>query len=461
MIALVKTSQTALKALRRNVTRSALTCVGIIIGIAAVIAMMEIGNGIAALNEKAVGSLGANVLMIQSGNSSSGGISYGAGSSVSLTAEDCDAIVRDAPALRAAAPTVQSRQQVIYGGKNVPPTQIIGSTPAYFDVREWTVEHGSAFTEQDVNNMSKVCVLGQTTARNLFETEDPLGKEIRVGSVSMRVVGVLAKKGASTFGQDQDDTIIAPFTTIKYRVSTGSSSSGSSASGSSAGSAAAQASVNSLDNPYPTGAPKLYPEQSDAEVQNNPRFVRFQNVNNIMAAAASREEIPQAIKQITEVLRERHRLRPDEPDDFSVRDMTEMLSAIGKSTELVATLLLIVAAISLAVGGVGIMNIMLVSVTERTREIGLRMAVGARARDILAQFLIESIVLCLLGGLIGILLGRGTSLLVRATLSWPTAVSYPAIFGSVAVAATVGIVFGFYPAWKASRLDPIEALRYE
>ncbi|HSI33405.1 MAG TPA: ABC transporter permease, partial [Tepidisphaeraceae bacterium] len=353
------------------------------------------------------------------------------------------------------------RQQVIYGGKNVPPTQILGSTPEYFDVREWAIESGSAFTDQDVNNMAKVCVLGQTTARNLFETEDPIGKEIRVGSVSMRVVGVLAKKGASTFGQDQDDFIVAPFTTIKYRVSTGSNSSSSSASGSSAGSAAAQASVNSLDNPYPTGAPKLYPEQSDAEVQNNPRFVRFQNVNNIMAAAASREQIPEAIRQITEVLRERHRLRPDEPDDFTVRDMTEMLSAIGKSTELVATLLLIVAAISLAVGGVGIMNIMLVSVTERTREIGLRMAVGARARDILAQFLIESIVLCLLGGLIGILLGRGTSLLVRATLSWPTAVSYPAIFGSVAVAATVGIVFGFYPAWKASRLDPIEALRYE
>jgi len=457
MTAIVRTFQTALRALRRNITRSALTCLGIIIGIAAVIAMMEIGNGVSALNERAIASLGANNLMIQPGTAASGGVSFGAGSVMSLTPQDCEAILRDCPAVRAAAPTVGTSAQVVYGNKNWVPMQITGTTADYLNVREWPLAEGSEFTDQDVRNASKVCLIGQTLKRELFGNETPLGKELRLGSVSMRVVGVLTRKGANMFGRDQDDVIVAPWTTIKYRVSGRSDSASAQAT---AGGSTSDA-INTLNNPYPSAGVKLYPERSAAQVANNPLPVRFANINSIMAAATSAAEIPVAMKQISDVLRERHRLGPGEADDFQVRDMTELADTLGKTTALIGNLLLIVAMISLLVGGVGIMNIMLVSVTERTREIGLRMAVGARSRDILRQFLVEAIVLCLLGGAIGILLGRGASMVVRTALQWPTAISIPAIVASVAVSATVGVVFGFYPAWKASRLDPIDALRYE
>jgi ABC-type antimicrobial peptide transport system permease subunit len=260
------------------------------------------------------------------------------------------------------------------------------------------------------------------------------------------------------FGGDQDDVIIAPWTTIKYRISGKSSSSGGSSSG---GSSAGNPGVNSLNNLYPNSNQTLYPVPSEIQAADTPQPVKFTNINSIQTAAASNAEVQLAIKQMTAVLRERHHLRPEEADDFQIRDMTELMNTFASTTQLIGTLLLIVAGISLVVGGVGIMNIMLVSVTERTREIGLRMAVGARSMHILWQFLVEAIVLCLAGGLIGISLGRGTSLLVRAILHWPTAISVPAIVASVIVSAGVGIVFGFYPAWKASRLDPIEALRYE
>jgi ABC-type antimicrobial peptide transport system permease subunit len=458
---MIKTFQTALRALRRNVTRSALTCLGIIIGIAAVIAMMEIGNGVSALNEKAIASLGANNLMIQPGTAASAGISWGAGSIMTLTPEDCEAIIRECPAVRAAAPTVRTgNTQSIYGGRNWIPSEITGSTPAYLEVREWPLAEGDIFTETDVRNANRVCMIGQTIKRELFGAEEPVGKEFRLGSVNMRVVGVLSRKGANMFGRDQDDIILAPWTTIKYRISNkGDPSAAQASSGSS--SSTGGATVNTLKNPYPNTSVQLYPQQSDTEAANYPRQVRFTNINTIMAGAKSAPEIPVAMKQITDVLRERHHLRDVEPDDFQIRDMTELSDTLGKSTALIGNLLLIVAMISLVVGGVGIMNIMLVSVTERTREIGLRMAVGARARDILRQFLVEAILLCLLGGLIGILLGRGASLMVRSMLQWPTAVSVPAIVASVVVSASVGMIFGYYPAWKASRLDPIEALRYE
>ncbi|HYO08019.1 MAG TPA: ABC transporter permease [Tepidisphaeraceae bacterium] len=460
MKTVVRTFQTSLRALRRNIMRSALTCVGIIIGIGAVIAMMEIGNGISTLNQRAIASLGANNLVIFPGQAASGGVSWGAGSSMNLTPQDCEAILRECTAVRAAAPEVRSGGQIVYGNKNWVPMQITGSTADYLDVRQWPVDEGAVFTEQDVRNSGKVCVIGQTIRREMFGDENPIGKEIRLANVSLKVVGVLTRKGANMWGGDQDDVIIAPWTTIKYRVS-GNNRSGSGGGGSSASSGSSSGGVNTLNNLYPNSGVKLYPQQSETQAANYPQPVRFTNVNSITTAATTAEEVPLAIKQITQVLRERHRLGDGEPDDFQVRDMTEMMNTLASTTQLISTLLLIVAGISLVVGGVGIMNIMLVSVTERTREIGLRMAVGAHGKHILMQFLVEAIVLCLAGGIIGISLGRGVSLLVRQLLKWPTAVSVPAIVASVVVSATVGIVFGFYPAWKASRLDPIEALRYE
>jgi ABC-type antimicrobial peptide transport system permease subunit len=424
---------------------------------------MEIGNGVSALNEKAIASLGANNLMIQPGTAASGGVSWGAGSVLTLTAQDCDAILRDCPAVRDAAPTVGTNAQIVYGNKNWVPMQIVGTTPSYLEVRQWPLDQGACFTDQDVRNGSKVCVIGQTLKRELFGAEDPVGKELRLGAVSMRVVGVLSRKGANMFVRDQDDAIIAPWTTVKFRVSGKAEAvaSAQGASNSTASSSATSDQVNSLSNLYPNSQVQLYPAQSPTQAADTPQPIRFANISSIMAAADSTADIPVAMKQITEVLRERHRIHDDQAEDFQIRDMTELSDTLGKTTALIGNLLLIVAMISLVVGGVGIMNIMLVSVTERTREIGLRMAVGARSRDILRQFLVEAIVLCLAGGAIGIVLGRGCSVLVRTLMNWPTAVSIPAIVASVVVSATVGMVFGFYPAWKASRLDPIEALRYE
>jgi len=458
MRVVTRTLGTALRALRRNIMRSVLTSIGIIIGISAVIAVMEIGNGINALNEKAIASLGANSLQIMPGQAASGGISFGQGSVMTLTAEDCDAILRECSAIKVAAPQVRTNGQAIYGNRNWVPMQIVGTSPEYLDARQWPIDKGDSFTDQDVRNSSKVCVIGQTIARELFGEEDPIGKEIRLKNSNLKVLGILTRKGANMWGQDQDDFIMAPWTTIKYRVS------GKTDATSSAGAAAASdpsTAVNSLSNLYPTDSVQLYPVPSPTQAADTPQPIRFASINSVIASAGSAREIPLAMKQVTAVLRERHRLRDDEADDFQIRDMTEMMQTANQSTKLVATLLLIAASISLIVGGVGIMNIMLVSVTERTREIGLRMAVGARGRDILRQFLVEAVLLCLAGGIIGIALGRGTSYLVHVFKNWPIAVSIPAIVASVLVALFVGVVFGFYPAWKASRLDPIEALRYE
>ena len=453
-----RTIRTAMKGLRRNPMRATLTTLGIIIGVGAVIAMMEIGTGSSSAIQKSISSMGANVVLILPGTAASGGVSFGAGSVTTLTPEDMEAILRESPSVRSAAPVVRARTQVVYGNRNWVPAQISGTTPAFLEVRDWTdLAEGEAFTDRDVLNANKVCLVGQTLVRELFQGESPVGKEIRVKSVLFRVVGVLRAKGANMMGFDQDDILLAPWTTIKYRV-TGSTLANTNQSASSATSGS---SVNTLSRLYPSGAPTLYPEKSEVQAANNPMPVRFANVDQILAASRSPAEIPSAIKQITEVLRERHRLLPGESDDFNIRDMTEMTKTLSSTTTLMTNLLLCVAMISLVVGGVGIMNIMLVSVTERTREIGLRMAVGARARDILRQFLIEAVVLCLIGGAMGIVLGHGGSQLIRLFLRWPVETSTVAIALAVAVSASVGIIFGFYPAWKASKLDPIEALRYE
>jgi macrolide transport system ATP-binding/permease protein len=452
--------RTALHGLRRNVMRAALTTLGIVIGVAAVIAMMEIGSGSSSAIQATIASMGANNLLVLPGTASSGGVSFGGGSAMTLTPQDAEAILNESPAVRGAVPIVRARTQVIYGNRNWVPSFIYGTTPDWLDVREWGLSEGDMFTERDVRNASKVCVLGQRLVRELFQGENPLGKEVRVQNVSFRVVGVLTAKGANMMGMDQDDVLLAPWTTIKFRV-TGSSATTANQSAAAASSSATSTTVNSLNQIYPTSQKKLYPEQSATQAADTPQPVRFINVDQILTAGRSTEEIPAAIKQITQILRERHRIGPGEPDDFNIRDMTEMTKALSSTGTMMTKLLLAVALISLLVGGVGIMNIMLVSVTERTREIGLRMAVGAWSRDILQQFLAESVILCFCGGAMGILVGRGISILVRVLLKWPTELSLSAIVAAFVVSVTVGIVFGFYPAWKASRLDPIIALRYE
>ena len=451
-----RTLKTAFRALRRNMMRAFLTTLGIVIGVGAVIAMMEIGHGSSSAIQKTVASMGANSMMVFPGQASSAGVSFGGGSTMTLTPQDAEAIARECPAVRAVAPIVRSRTQIVYQSKNWVPQNMQGTTPSYLDVREWPLVEGEPFTDRDVRNASRVCLLGLTLVRELFGTESPIGKDIRVNNVGFKVVGVLGPKGANTWGSDQDDTLIAPWTTIKYRVS-GQRMDGGNASAAAASGGSGQQQTNTLSKLYPGTGPQLYPPSSP----NSQLSVRFQNIDQVMASAVAPDQMADAVQQIQELLRERHRLRPDEPDDFVVRDMSEMTQALESTSAMMTNLLLCVAAISLMVGGVGIMNIMLVSVTERTREIGLRMSVGARARDILRQFLTESVVLCLAGGGAGILLGWAASWVVSKVLNWPTESSPGAVLAAVIVSATVGIVFGYYPAWKASRLDPIEALRYE
>jgi ABC-type antimicrobial peptide transport system permease subunit len=446
----------AVRALRRNIMRAALTTLGIVIGVAAVIAMMEIGNGSAAAIQRSIASMGTINLIIRPGTAACGGISFGAGSVKTLTPDDAEAIKKECPAVASVAPIERVRTQVVYGNRNWVPYFIYGTTPQYLQVRDWTdLAEGENFTDQDVRNASKVCLVGQTIARELFGGQSPIGQELRIQNVAFKVTGVLGRKGANMMGMDQDDVVLAPWTTIKYRVA-GSSVANVNQSAAETSSSA----VNTLSRIYP-GRESLYPKPSATQQADTPLPVRFTSVDQIIAAARSGSQIPAAIQQITTLLRERHRIRPGQPDDFTIRDLTEMTKALSSTTVLMTRLLLAVAMISLLVGGVGIMNIMLVSVTERTREIGLRMAVGAEPSDILRQFLAEAVVLCLIGGAMGILIGRGSSLLVRLVLHWPTAISVGAIVAAVLVSATVGIVFGYYPAWKASRLDPIEALRYE
>jgi macrolide transport system ATP-binding/permease protein len=456
------TVRTAVNALRRNKMRSALTTLGIIIGVGAVIAMVEISQGSKAMLIKTMSTMGANNLQVQSGAASSGGISFGSGTEKTLTPEDAEQIAAQCDTIAAVAPIVQVRGlQVIRGNRNWTPMYIYGTTPAYLVARDWdTMEAGEMFTDQDVRGTVKTCVIGTTIARELFDDESPIGKDIRVQNVALRVVGVLGSKGANMMGMDQDDIILAPWTTVKFRVSSNNAQGAAGAAAAAAASGTISTDPKTLNNIYP-GTVQLYPQQSSAQTLNNPQRIMFIVIDQILTKAVSTEAIPTAISQITALLHERHHIRPDQPDDFNIRDMSEIIKNLSSTSQMMGMLLLIVAMISLVVGGVGIMNIMLVSVTERTKEIGVRMAVGARSHQILRQFLIEAIVLCLMGGAVGILIGRAAAILVRYFLHWPITPSIPAIVAAVLVSATIGVGFGFYPAWKASRLDPIDALRYE
>jgi len=402
----ISTVSFALRALSRNKMRSGLTMLGIIIGVAAVIVMVAVGQGANASIQNQIASMGSNMLVVFPGTASQGGVRHGWGSMSSMTVDDAEAIVRECPAVRLTAPAVRSAAQAISPTQNWS-TSLQGSTPEYFEIREWGFMSGESFTEGDVKAMANVCVLGTTTADQLFGAEDPVGQVVRIKNLPMRVVGVLEAKGQSMMGSDQDDTIVLPYTTLQRKV------------------------------------------------------LGISHIHNIYTSAVSAEDTARAAEQITALLRQRHRIQPHQDDDFSVRNLSDVASAAAATSAIMTALLGSVAGVSLLVGGIGVMNIMLVSVTERTREIGIRMAVGAMPREIMSQFLVEALVLALFGGSVGILIGVAGAHAISATAGWPTLVSTSSIVLAVLFSAAVGIFFGLYPARKAARLDPIESLRYE
>jgi putative ABC transport system permease protein len=402
----------ALRALRVNKLRSALTMLGIIIGVGAVIAMVAVGAGASARVAEQIQSLGSNLIIVLSGSVSTGGVRIGQGSQLTITEDDSAAIAREIPAVQVSAPSVRGTAQIVFGNLNWS-TVIQGVTADYFEARDWLVIGGRPIGPEDVDGATKVVLLGQTTALNLFGGDvDPLGQIIRVKKVPFTVVGLLDRKGQNSWGQDQDDVVLIPISTAKKKVLGKSNS-----------------------NPRAVGA--------------------------ISVKIRPGEDMSEAESQLRELLRQRHRLQPYQDDDFTVRNLSEILQTQEASSKVMTYLLAAIASVSLLVGGIGIMNIMLVSVTERTREIGLRMAVGARGRDILGQFLIEAVTLSLIGGVIGIAAGVGGAEALSYFAEWRTLVAPQAIGLAFGFAAAVGVFFGFYPARKAARLDPIEALRYE
>ena len=400
------TFKIAFRALYRNKLRSVLTALGIIIGVGAVIAMVSIGNGAKAQVEQQIASLGENVILIFSGSVTSSGIRTGWGSAGTLKIEDAEAIRREVPGVIAVSEEVISTSQVSAGNQNWF-TRVYGESPEYFDIRQWPLNDGAIFTPQDVRSANKVCVIGRTTASQVFGSDNPIGQVLRIKGVPFLVTGVLTPKGLSSQGTDQDDIVIMPYTSAMKRVNGGST------------------------------------------------------LRGINVQVASPNDLAPAQQQITDLLRQRHNIRAGRDDDFTVRNQQEIAETATASSRVMTLLLGAIASVSLIVGGIGIMNIMLVSVTERTREIGVRLAVGAHGRDILTQFLIEAVTLSVIGGVIGILLGLGTSHMLSAFAHWPTLISIPSIIAAFFVSAAVGIFFGFYPAREAARLDPIEALRYE
>jgi putative ABC transport system permease protein len=396
-----------LRSLARNKMRSFLTMLGIIIGVAAVIAMLAIGQGARTSMEASIASLGTNVIMVFPGAQSAGGVRMEAGASGRFTVEDVEAVRKEAPAVRHITPIARTSAQIKAGGANWR-SSVYGVYPEYLDIRQWEVTSGSVFSAAEERSGAKVCLLGRTVADSLFGAgSDPVGQSIRIQNLPFRVVGVLAPKGQSSFGQDQDDLVIAPFTTVARKL-----------------------------------------------------LATF-NAQSLYASATSAEAIPEASAQIEEVLRRQQRVPEGESSPFMLRTQTEITQAATAMSTTLTLLLSSIAGISLLVGGIGIMNIMLVSVTERTREIGIRLALGARGNDILLQFLVEALVLSFVGGLIGIALGVGASALLASTQGWAVLVSPSSIALAFGFSAATGIFFGWYPARKAARLNPIEALRYE
>jgi len=400
------TALTALRALRRNKLRSSLTALGIIIGVFAVVAMVAIGNGTRASIESQVAGLGQNMLMVFAGSRRSGGVNSGLGSASAITLEDAEALRREIPDVVASSPEVTTTAQAIANGRNWS-TTIAGEAPEYLVIRDWSVASGSMFTDREVRSAAKVAVLGNKTAHELFGVLDPLGQTVRIGNMPFVVIGVLASKGAGVGGQNQDDRVVIPYTTAMKRI---------------------------------TGD----------------KYLR-----SVYLQIGQAERIPIAQDQITRLLRQRHRLLPGASDDFNIFNQQEIADTVNTVTSTLTLLLGAIAGLSLVVGGIGIMNIMLVSVTERTREIGIRISVGAQPGDIRIQFLIEAITLSLLGGLVGVLLGIGTTRLIAAVSSFKPIVSMGSIVLAFTVSFSIGVFFGFYPARRASLLDPIDALRYE
>ena len=462
---LYRSLRAAFRALRTNLMRSALTTLGIVIGVAAVIAMTEIGQGTSTAVKRTIESMGANNLIVFPGTLTSSGVSYGGGSIVTLTPQDADAILSQCPMAANVTLCSNARTQITFGNRNWVPWNIIGTTPSYLEVRNWTIAEGEAFSDADVQHGARVCLIGSTILRELFDNQSPIGREMRINNVAFRIIGVLGSKGANMMGQDQDDLVIAPWTAVKARVSNATlqsvNQSAAVAATSTSATVTAATTINSLSRSYPGSLDSPYPSIDPLRAIDHPQQMRFANIENIQVLVDDAEDMPEAMEEIRCLLHERHHIKPNQPDDFVIRDMTEFSKALGSTAATMTRTLMFVALVSLMVGGVGIMNIMMVSVTERTKEIGLRMAVGARPRDILRQFLLEALVLSLAGGLIGVLIGRGTSVLMHYWLHWPVEISVPAIVAAITVSGGIGIVFGYYPAWKASRLDPIEALRYE
>ncbi len=396
----------AFRALQRNKMRSFLTMLGIIIGVAAVIAMLAIGQGAEYSVKEQIAALGTNVLMVYPGSQQQGGVRTGAGSAVTLTEDDALAIARECPAVQYISPGAFAGGQVIAGNLNWS-TSIQGVGSDYLEIRQWSIEYGDFFTEQDIKAATKVCILGKTVADNLFPESSPVDQTIRIRNVPFKVAGVLTRKGQNAMGQDQDDVILAPYTTVLRRLS------------------------------------------------------HFPNLRFILVSATSLKDINAAQTQISGLLRMRHKIQPYDADDFTIRNQTDLAATATATTQILTILLASIASVSLLVGGIGIMNIMLVSVTERTREIGIRMSIGARARDILTQFLIEALVLSLLGGITGILFGVVGSRVISSIAKWPTIITAFSIILSFGFSIAIGVFFGFYPAKKAAMLNPIDALRYE
>ena len=409
MINIPSTIKISVRALRVNKMRSALTMLGIIIGVGAVIAMLAIGTGASEKITQQISSIGSNLIIILPGSTTSGGLRMGMGSQPTLTRDDADAIVKECSAVQEAAPVLNGAAQIVYSNQNWS-TGVYGTTASMLVIRDWSLSYGRAFTEQDIRNATKVAILGQTVVENLFGSIDPVGQMIRIKKVPFMVIGVLDRKGQSPQGQDQDDTIYIPVTTAQKKI-------------------------------FGTSFPGM--------------------VRTIMVKAKSTEDLAPAERQINELLRQRHHLSARQDNDFTVRNLTQIMQVAEQSTKVMTLLLGAIASVSLLVGGIGIMNIMLVSVTERTREIGIRMAVGAKTWDIRLQFIIEALTLSLIGGLAGILTGITGSKLISALAGWSTIVSVLSILLAFGFSGLVGIFFGFYPAYKASLLNPIDALRYE